>query len=83
MKKVIIKNNWENYEYYTDNGKIDPKNITEIYDKEGNKYSVKYKKEFASYSDMGHKYDTSRIILYVDHPLGTIILREKSEFYIE
>jgi hypothetical protein len=85
MKKVRvkIKNNWECYEYYVNNSKVDPKTIAEVYDKDGNRYPVKHKEESVSYSDMGHRYDTSRIVLCIDHPLGIIILREKSEFYIE
>jgi hypothetical protein len=83
MKKVIIKNNWEDYEYYVGNTKINPKEIQVVCDKNGNEYNVVHKQETKSYNDMGHTYSATRIVLCVNHPLGEVILREKSEFYIK
>jgi len=83
MKRVKIKNNWESYEYYIGETKLNPKDIKIIYDNAGNKYEVTHKNERKSYNDMGHTYSAERIILCVNHPLGEIILREKSEFYVE
>ena len=83
MKKVIIRNNWENYEYFVGNTKINPNDITEVYDENGNKYDVSHRQEMKSYNDMGHTYSATRTILCVKNPLGEIILREKSIFYIK
>lgn len=83
MRRLTIKNNWESYEYYAEGVKINPKDIQFIYDINGNKYSVKHKGETKSYNDMGHTYSADRIILCVEHPLGTIVIRENSQVFID
>jgi hypothetical protein len=83
MDKLVIKNNWESYEYYVNGIRINPYDINTIFDEFNQSYKVSHKLEDESYNDMGHQYTTTRIILVVKHPLGEIIIRPESEVYLK
>lgn len=83
LKRLIIKNNWEGYDYFVDDRLIEPEEITHVYDKMGNLYMVTNKIEHVPYSDWGHTYYNTRVVLVVSLPLGNFILREDSEVYLK
>ena len=63
-----IENDWENYTYYVDGVKIDPKTITEVKINGTNRKVKEYREDRVSVSDHGKSYWTTRweVIIEVD-----------------
>jgi len=67
MKKLLtIENNWESFEYKIDEKRIDPHNIKRIELNDKHYDIIDCRSSTVSYSDMGHRYDAERILLYIN-----------------
>ena len=82
MKRLEIRNNWEVYDYFIDNVKIDPLEISEVKDGVGNIYTVNHRAEYSSYSDHASTCSVTRSVLVIQHPLGEVVLRPRSQVFI-
>lgn len=63
MRKLSVKNNWETYEYYADDERINPKEIKTIFIN-GVERNCITKSSVIPYTDWGHQYYANRTTLY-------------------